>query len=83
MQVSDVNFCFISKVCKTRHFLTLRSELSTSEHDLSSTYFSSPSEDSMCSDEDCKPTECEAMINMEKTDKVHEILDKVRRCMGN
>ena len=70
-------------MCKVRHLLTLRSKLSTSEHDLNSTNSSALSEDSMCSDEGSKHAECESMINIEKTDKVHAILDKVCICMTN
>ena len=66
-------------MCKVRHLLALRGKLSTSTQDLSSTYSSTCSDQSTASDEGDKQTECEAMINLEKTDKVHEILDKVSR----
>ena len=56
----------------------LRRKLSRLEHDLSSTQSSVLSDDSVCSDDCDKHTECESMINMGKTDKVHEILDKVQ-----
>ena len=73
-----LNIIVIFQVCKVRHLLMLRRKLSKSEHDLSSTHSSVLSEDSVCSDECDKHTESESMINNGKTDKVHEILDKVR-----
>lgn len=69
--------CCYFQVCKIRHLLTLRSELSNSEHDLSSTYSSVRSDDSACSEEGSRQTESESLIDNGKTDKVHEILDKV------
>lgn len=52
----------------------LRSKLS--EHDFSSTYSSPRSENSTCS-EVFGGDECESMMSGGKTDKAHEILDKV------
>ena len=66
------------QVGKVRHLLMLRSQLSSSEQDLSSTYSSVHSEDSLCSNPGDKQTESESMTAIERTDKVHEILDKVR-----